>query len=254
MPDAFLPLRATDAVDANAVFTAMRLREERPEGRARVVAIMIGSLDGRATVDGRSGGLGSPADRDILRESRAHADAVLVGSGTLRAERYGRMLDDEHRAARVARGLPAEVRLVTIQRDLSGLPIAEARIFGEEGMPVTVFTESSEEAVPAPSVAADLEIVRLPPWGLEPSAVVRALHETHGVDVLATEGGPTLLRVLLADGVLDDLVFTLAPMLVGQNTGPSLLGDGTLDEAVNLAVRAVYRSGEHLFLHYGVTR
>jgi riboflavin biosynthesis pyrimidine reductase len=254
MSEAFLPLHAADPVDANAVLTAMRLREDRPEGRARVVAVMIGSLDGRATVNGRSGGLGSPADRAILRESRAHADAVLVGSRTLRAERYGRMLDDEHRAERVARGLSAEVRLVTIQRDLSGLPIDEARIFSEEGMPVTVFTESSEQAVPTPSVAADLEVVRLPPWGLEPAAVVRTLHETHGVDVLATEGGPTLLRVLLAGGVLDDLVFTLAPLLVGANTGPGLLGDGTLDEAADLAVRAAYRAGEHLFLHYTVTR
>src|SRR4051812_457920 len=48
----------------------------------------IASLDGAVTVDGRSGGLGSPGDRRVFQLLRALADVVLVGHGTASAEGY----------------------------------------------------------------------------------------------------------------------------------------------------------------------
>src|SRR6476619_5171119 len=52
-------------------------------------ANMVASLDGAATVDGRSGGLSDEADQQIFAMLRAHADVILVGAGTARAEGYG---------------------------------------------------------------------------------------------------------------------------------------------------------------------
>lgn len=49
---------------------------------------MISSLDGAATVTGLSGGLGGDGDRAVFAAMRANADVILVGSGTVRAERY----------------------------------------------------------------------------------------------------------------------------------------------------------------------
>ncbi|MDM1914419.1 dihydrofolate reductase family protein, partial [Mycobacteroides abscessus] len=51
-------------------------------------ANMISSLDGAATVTGLSGGLGGDGDRAVFAAMRANADVILVGSGTVRAERY----------------------------------------------------------------------------------------------------------------------------------------------------------------------
>jgi riboflavin biosynthesis pyrimidine reductase len=47
---------------------------------------MIASLDGGATADGKSGGLGGPGDRAVFALMRQLADVILVGAGTVRAE------------------------------------------------------------------------------------------------------------------------------------------------------------------------
>ena len=57
--------------------------------RAVVRANMVASLDGGTTVHGRSGGLGNAADEHLFALLRDLADVVLVGAGTVRAERYG---------------------------------------------------------------------------------------------------------------------------------------------------------------------
>ena len=68
--------------------------------------------------------------------------------------------------------------------------------------------------------------------------------------LVVAEGGPTLLRGMFAEGLVDDLVLTLAPLLVA--------GDGPLGAARPRARAArsgsrcsdVARSGDHLFLRY----
>ena len=52
-----------------------------PPGRS-VRVNFIASLDGAVSVDGRSGGLGSPGDRQVFQVLRALTDVVLVGHGT----------------------------------------------------------------------------------------------------------------------------------------------------------------------------
>ena len=97
------------------VVEALRLR--RPVGdRPRVVAAMIASVDGRATVDGRSVALGHPEDRGLLRELRTGADAVLAGPATLRAERYANLLDADQVEHRAAAGLRPHPVLATVSR------------------------------------------------------------------------------------------------------------------------------------------
>ena len=52
-------------------------------------ANMVASMDGAATVEGRSGGLSNESDQQVFALLRAHADVILVGAGTARAEGYG---------------------------------------------------------------------------------------------------------------------------------------------------------------------
>ncbi|MGH3588095.1 MAG: dihydrofolate reductase family protein, partial [Pseudonocardia sp.] len=49
----------------------------------------VASADGAGWVEGRSIGLGSPADRRVFLLLRELADVVLVGASTVRAEDYG---------------------------------------------------------------------------------------------------------------------------------------------------------------------
>ena len=67
------------------------------------------------------------------------------------------------------------------------------------------------------------------------------------------EGGPTLLRALVADGCLDDMLLTLAP-LVAAGDGPTATAGDALDPPAGLTLRDVHRAGDHLVMHYVVAR
>jgi riboflavin biosynthesis pyrimidine reductase len=215
--------------------------------RPRVVADMVATADGRAAVQGRSVALGHPADRALLRELRTAADAILVGSGTLAAERYANLLDDEQRARRIADGRPPHPVVVTLSRALT-LP-AGVPLLDEPGVPVLVFTVSD---APAPDVGAELEVVRVAPG----TPLLRsALAElgARGIRGVLCEGGPTLLRRLIVDGGLDDLLLTVSPLLAAGDA-PAILDGEPLAEPARLTLREVHRADEHVFLHYGLAR
>jgi len=80
------------------------------------VAVMVTSVDGRATVGGRVGELTGRADQQVLLGAREHAAAVVVGGRTVRAEGYEGLLGDEAKARRESRGLPSEPELVVFTR------------------------------------------------------------------------------------------------------------------------------------------
>ena len=213
--------------------------------RPRVVAAMIASVDGRAVVDGSAAGLGHPADTALLRELRAAVDAILVGTGTLRAERYANLLDDDHRARRAGRGLAPEPLVATIAR--SGRVPVEVPLFAEPGARIEVYTEADVDR-PA-SRGARVDVHRFPPGGAAPAAVLENLASARGVRSVLCEGGPTLLRALVAGGCVDDLMFTLAPVLVGGDE-PSVLAGDALRPPARLALHAVHRAEAHVFIHY----
>ena len=70
---------------------------------------MVSTLDGKAAIDWRTRGISTELDRQLFHHLRTQADAVMVGAGTVRAERYG-MHHQDHRAAREARGRGAQAR------------------------------------------------------------------------------------------------------------------------------------------------
>ncbi len=59
-------------------------REDRPF----VAMNFVATVDGRATIEGRSGPIGSDADTAMLVALRKRFDAVMIGAGTKRVEGY----------------------------------------------------------------------------------------------------------------------------------------------------------------------
>ncbi len=226
--------------DAREVVEALGLRSGGHDGRPRVIAAMIASLDGRAAVEGRSVALGHPADRQLLRELRTAADAVLVGTRTLAAERYANLLDPDQRALRREQGRPEHPVIATVSRALD-LPL-DVPLFAED-VPVQVYTEAEGQA---PSRGADVATHRLRPLTLP--AVVEHLGRERGARTVLCEGGPGLLRELVAQDALDDLMLTISPLLVAGD-GPTILSGPALDEPARMVLAAVHRADDHLVLH-----
>jgi riboflavin biosynthesis pyrimidine reductase len=230
---------------AEAIVAGLGLSGGGVDGRPRVAAAMIASADGRATVGGTSSGLGHPADRALLRELRTAVDAILVGTGTLRAEGYAHLLDDDQRERRVARGLDAEPIVATIARR-GDVPV-EVPLFAEGPARIQVYTEA--EPPPVDGCAAEVMVHRFAAGGATPPAALAHLGAARGVRSVLCEGGPTLLRALVADACVDDLLLTLAP-LVAAGDGPAVIEGAPLDAPRRLRLSDLHRAGDHLFLHY----
>jgi riboflavin biosynthesis pyrimidine reductase len=241
--EALQPLAAVGApLPARAFVESLGLRAPPRGPRPRVAAAMIASADGRVAIAGRSVALGHPADRALLRELRTEADAILVGAGTLSAERYVHLLDDDQRAHRLRHGRSAHPLVATISRRLD-VP-RDVPLFGEPDVPVLVYTESSGELDGVP-------VARLAPLTL--AVLLRDLRAERGADLVLCEGGPVLLRELLAAGGVDDLLLTVSPLLVAGDA-PTMLAGAALDPPPGLALAATLRADDHLFLHYRVLR
>jgi riboflavin biosynthesis pyrimidine reductase len=221
----------------------VRPHERAPADRPFVYLNMVTSADGRAAIEGRSHALGSDADTLLLTELRTLADAVLIGTGTLRAEGYGRIVADPGRVARrTAAGLAPTPTAVLLSRSLD-LPW-EAGLLAAADQAVIAYTGSDAEP---PAVAADLEVVRL----ADPSpAAALADLRARGVRALLCEGGPTLNRALLAAGVVDELFLTLSPLLTGNADAPRIVEGEDLPDPLALQLAWVLRHGDELYLRY----
>jgi len=234
------------ARSAAEIVTALGLGETRPRGaRPRVAAAMIASADGRAAVQGRSVGLGHPADRALLRELRTAVDAILVGPGTLRAERYANLLDTDQRERRVGRGLHPEPIVATIAR--SGRVPDEIPLFAEPRARIQIYAEAVDAEVAARG--AEVAVHRFRPGEATPVSALEHLATVRGVRSVLCEGGPTLLRALVAAACIDHLLLTLAPLLAG-GAAPNILEGEPLDPLARLDLHAVHRADHHLFIHY----
>lgn len=248
MTDATLrPLADTSTGwSARKVVRALGLRElgAGSSSRPRVVAAMIASVDGRTAVEGRSVGLGHPADRDLLRELRTAVDAILVGTGTLRAERYANLLDDDQRAQRTAGGLELEPIVATVSRRLD-MP-HDIPLLAEPTARVQVYAEVEGEV---PSQGAWVAVHRFAPGQLTMPAILEHLRTERGARAILCEGGPTLLRELVAADCVDDVLLTVSPMLVAGDATTALKGL-TLNPPTGLSLRAIHRADDHIFLHY----
>jgi len=174
------------------------------------------TVDGRATIDGRSGAIGSDTDTAMLVALRLHPDAVMIGAGTLRAEGYGRVVaDPAKRRLREDRGLPGDPLMVLVSGRLD-LPW-DAPLFTDGGGSVVIFTASDREP---PATATPVEVVRHDNR-VDLVDAMRLLRTEHGVRSLLSEGGPTLHSELLAAGLVDELFITRSPRIAG-GAGPGL--------------------------------
>lgn len=215
--------------------------------RPYVLLNMVVSADGRVTIGGRSGPIGGPGDQEMFWELRGLCDAVLIGTGTLRAERYGRLVrDGDRRARRIADGLAEDPLAVLFSRELD-LPWT-APMFGVPEQRVVIGCRA--DAPEPPAVDAAVELVRMQ----EPrvTGLLQALRGAYGVRSLLCEGGPTLNARLLEERVLDELLLTVGPVLAGDSTAPGLLTGLALEPRAELDLRWVLRHGDELFLRYAV--
>jgi riboflavin-specific deaminase-like protein len=223
---------------------AYRPWEEPRDGRPFVAANFAVTLDGRATIGGTSGAIGSNTDTAMLVGLRGRFDAVMIGAGTMRAERYGDMVPrQEVRDAREALGLPPVPLMILVSGRLD-LPW-DAPLFADGGGRVLIFTSSETEP---PETTGDVRVVRQE-GSVDLSAALRRLHDEHGVRALLCEGGPRLHGQLWAAGLVDEVFLTMAPRLTGGD-GPRIVEGQALPEIAELELAWLLEENGELFSRY----
>jgi riboflavin-specific deaminase-like protein len=208
--------------------------------RPWVLVNMIATVDGATAVDGRSGGLGGPADKLVFGAVRAVADVILVGAGTVRAESYG--------PPRTSPGLDVPPRLAIVTRSLDIDP--SARVFHDTAparRPIVVTTERSDPS--RRSALADVaDLLTAGEDSVDILQTVAALGD-RGARVVLCEGGPSLNGQLLAAGVLDELCLSLAPLVAGGSS-PRLAHDLGPTHVTPMRLDRVLEADDMLFLRY----
>lgn len=194
--------------------------EEGParSGRPWVRSNFVSSIDGAATVDGKSAGLGSDADHRVFGILRELADTVVVGAGTARTENYGGVvLDAAARQRRIDRGMSECPPIVVVSRSADLNP--RSRLFTDTAVPPIVVTGTSADNRRVRTLeSAGADVVRAGTTGVSAAALLEVLGD-RGLRRVLCEGGPHLFGNLCADDAVDELCTTISPVLVGGLAG-----------------------------------
>ena len=174
------------------------------------------SLDGRtAAQDGSSKWISGEESRNDSHERRSEVDAILVGTGTVEA-------DDPELTARKPDGELYEhqpLRVVIGKRELEpGL-----RIFNDKAETLRLRTNS----------------------------VTDALQElwNRGIKHIWVEGGPHVASEFVKEGLVDEFIIYLAPMLLGgDRTSITELGIPSMHQAIGLEILEHKMLGSDVFI------
>ena len=217
--------------------------EEAHEDRPVVAMNFVVTVDGRATIAGRSGPIGSSTDTAMLAGLRTRFDAVMIGAGTMRVERYGRPIAKQEKRERRERiRLPHNPLMVIVSGRLD-LPW-DASLFTEGAGQVLVFTASEAEP---PETETPLSVVRHE-GAVDLAEALRHLRHERGIRALLCEGGPHTYGQMQAAGLVDDLFLTIAPKLAGGGA-PRIL-EGELPDVAPLELAWLLEEEGELFARY----
>jgi riboflavin-specific deaminase-like protein len=203
------------------------------------------TLDGHATIAGRSGPIGSSTDTAMLVGLRTRVDAVMIGAGTMRAERYGRVIADPAKRERRERQGLAPDPLVVIVSGRLDLPW-DAPLFTEGFGRCLICTAAAAEP---PATTTPVRVLRQE-GGIDLRALLEHLRRERGVRALLCEGGPHLHGQLIGAGLVDELFVTHAPKLAGGE-GPGLVaGLAARERPLELAWLLAEGAGGELYARY----
>jgi riboflavin-specific deaminase-like protein len=220
-----------------------------PDERPYTITNFALTLDGQATISGRSGPIGSDADTAMLVALRTRVDAVLIGAGTMRAERYGRVIGDPAKRERREReGLAPDPLMVIVSGRLD-LPW-DAPLFTEGFGEVVIYTALEDDP---PETKTAVHVIR-PEAEIDLAALMATLRSEHGVRAMLCEGGPRLHAQLIESELIDELFVTHAPKLAGGDGLGLVSGLAERERPLELAWLLHEQASGELFGRYRVVR
>ncbi|MEM8982831.1 MAG: bifunctional diaminohydroxyphosphoribosylaminopyrimidine deaminase/5-amino-6-(5-phosphoribosylamino)uracil reductase RibD [Pseudomonadota bacterium] len=199
-------LLADDAAALNAgFFTRCRL------GRPRVTAKIAASIDGAVAMrSGESQWITGPAARHRGHAFRANSDALITGIGTVLA-------DDPRLTARGADGSPSPIQPLRVIVDSRARLPTSARLFDESGPLLHVTTSERSRALAAEHIVVSATASQQ----VDLALLLQELGQ-RGINDVLLEAGPTLTGAFAVAGLIDEIRWFVAPLLLGSETRQAL--------------------------------
>lgn len=219
--------------------------------RPRIILCYTLTADGKiSAVDGTGSAFTSRADRDRLDRARAGVDLIVVGGETVRREdppfalRSGQAVAD-----RLARGSTEHPDVCILTRT-APLP-SGLKAFRQAGQRVLVAGPDPGAPLPTGTAARTERLVTRDPF--DPSALL-ANPALAGCERILVEGGGRVNAFFVEAGLVDEILVTLSPVVLGGATAPTPVeGSGlSLARRLILDLLSCETAGSGLLLHYRV--
>jgi len=221
--------------------------------RPFVVATFAMTVDGKVTTKNLSPvDFTSREDKLHLFRQRALADAVLIGHTSLKRDN-------------VRLGLPAEMQENRVKRGQSRCPLRviisnegridhRLKIFESDVSPIIIFSTKRMPRKYEQALEKKATLHLSNSKHVDLAAMLETLRKKYGVRTVACEGGPTLFRSLLEQGLIDRLNLTIAPYMFGGAKAPTLTGVSKkfLPASVNCLLIDMRTIGDECFLTYQI--
>lgn len=211
--------------------------------RPRIILSAAISLDGKiATITGDSA-LSSKKDKIRLHRLRSHMDAILVGKNTI-------LQDDPMLNVRYVKGKnPTRIVLDS----LGQTPTSSKIIQSSQQIPTVI---AVSKKAPKKNLARlgkfPVDVVIAGQNKVELKRLLRFLHHKK-IRTILLEGGGTTNWNFVSQGLVDEVIVTITPYLVGGNKAKTLVeGDGfsKISHSLRLNLRKITRQNNELVLYY----
>ena len=219
-----------------------------PSSTPWVKVNFVSSLDGAATVQGKSGGLGNADDKRIFLLGRELCDVILVGAATAIAEKYRGVTREEMAGGdRTARGLAPVPTIAIVTRNCTIQP--DALVITDTEVAPLIYTAASADEGRRTAVAdAGAEVVLAGDEDVDLHAVVADLGR-RALNRVNCEGGPRLFGSMIAAGLVDELCLSVSPLLTSGDSGRIAVGDFP-EQPQRMHLRSVLQGDDLLMLRY----
>src|SRR5436305_1617451 len=233
-------------------------RRSRRKGRSHirspfVIATFAMTADGKVTTKNFGPvDFTSREDKLHLFRQRAEADAVLLAHTSLERDN-------------VRLGVPAELQELRIKRGQSRSPLRvivsnkgriddRLKIFESDISPIIIFSTKRMPAKNQEALRKTATLHLTVAREVDLPAMLKTLRDQYKIRTLACEGGPTLFRSLLEQGLVDQLNLTIAPYMFGGGKAPTLTGLSKqfLPASVHCSLVDMRTIGDECFLSYRI--
>jgi riboflavin biosynthesis pyrimidine reductase len=209
---------------------------------------MVASADGAASLSGASAGLSSAADRHVFALLRTLADVILAGAATVRTERYAPVRPRELWShLREGRAPTPPIAVVSARLDLD--PTSRLLADSPPHARTIVITGGASPPDRRAELASRADVIVAGDQDVDLKAAVEALAE-RGYQRILAEGGPRLLAQLLAEGLLDELCLTVAPLMTGPVAGRIVAGTLAPERPLPLTLAHAIEADDFLLCRY----